>query len=114
MFELADRLVGIYKTENCTKSVTLNPHLLEETTAPPSQPNLTVIQPSPAKTISRSVLASVQLCLRSDISTQDQLAVQSAAARREQPQHGDGLTGIRPVHKYQSSTVRSSFGIFIS
>ena len=24
MFELADRLVGIYKTENCTKSVTLN------------------------------------------------------------------------------------------
>lgn len=25
MFELADRLVGIYKTENCTKSVTINP-----------------------------------------------------------------------------------------
>ena len=59
MFELADRLVGIYKTENCTKSVTLNPHLMEETVAPPSQPNLTVIQPSPAKTVSRSVLASV-------------------------------------------------------
>ena len=58
MFELADRLVGIYKTENCTKSVTLNPHLLEETVAPPSQPNLTVIQPSPAKTVSRLVLAS--------------------------------------------------------
>ena len=87
---MTDRLVGIYKTDNCTKSVILNPHLLEETTAPPSQPNLTVIQPSPAKTISRSVLASVHL--RSDISTQDQLPVQSAAARREQPQHGDGLT----------------------
>jgi len=29
MFELADRLVGIYKTFNCTKSVTINPHLLE-------------------------------------------------------------------------------------
>lgn len=26
MFELADRLVGIYKTDNCTKSVTINPH----------------------------------------------------------------------------------------
>merc|ERR1712176_1363274 len=30
MFELADRLVGIYKTDNCTKSVTINPHLMEE------------------------------------------------------------------------------------
>lgn len=28
MFELADRLVGIYKTYNCTKSVTINPGLL--------------------------------------------------------------------------------------
>ena len=26
MFELADRLVGIYKTHNATKSVTVNPH----------------------------------------------------------------------------------------
>jgi len=26
MFELADRLVGIYKTNNCTKSVTVNPN----------------------------------------------------------------------------------------
>ncbi|KAF3793773.1 Structural maintenance of chromosomes protein 4 [Nymphaea thermarum] len=25
MFELADRLIGIYKTENCTKSITINP-----------------------------------------------------------------------------------------
>lgn len=28
MFELADRLVGIYKTDNCTKSVTVNPKKL--------------------------------------------------------------------------------------
>ncbi|XP_064614893.1 structural maintenance of chromosomes protein 4-like [Liolophura sinensis] len=28
MFELADRLVGIYKTYNCTKSVTINPEKL--------------------------------------------------------------------------------------
>lgn len=27
MFELADRLVGIYKTYDCTKSVTINPKL---------------------------------------------------------------------------------------
>ena len=26
MFELADHLVGIYKTANCTKSVTINPN----------------------------------------------------------------------------------------
>ncbi|CBI22206.3 hypothetical protein VitviT2T_022629 [Vitis vinifera] len=25
MFELVDRLVGIYKTDNCTKSITINP-----------------------------------------------------------------------------------------
>ena len=44
MFELADRLVGIYKTDNCTKSVTINPHLIEET-APQSQaqPNITQV-----------------------------------------------------------------------
>jgi len=28
MFELADRLVGIYKTENCTKSVTIDPRAI--------------------------------------------------------------------------------------
>ena len=28
MFELADRLVGIYKTDNCTKSVVVNPYLV--------------------------------------------------------------------------------------
>jgi len=26
MFELADRLVGIYKTDSCTKSITIDPH----------------------------------------------------------------------------------------
>ncbi|XP_019848995.1 PREDICTED: structural maintenance of chromosomes protein 4-like [Amphimedon queenslandica] len=30
MFELADRLVGIYKTNNCTKTVTINPHKILE------------------------------------------------------------------------------------
>jgi len=29
MFELADRLVGIYKTNDATKSVTINPKLFE-------------------------------------------------------------------------------------
>ncbi|XP_029636692.1 structural maintenance of chromosomes protein 4 [Octopus sinensis] len=31
MFELADRLVGIYKTDNCTKSLTINPQKLSKT-----------------------------------------------------------------------------------
>ncbi|KAJ1263499.1 hypothetical protein BS78_09G189500 [Paspalum vaginatum] len=30
MFELADRLVGIYKTDNCTKSITINPESFAE------------------------------------------------------------------------------------
>ena len=29
MFELADRLVGIYKTNDATKSVTINPKMFE-------------------------------------------------------------------------------------
>ena len=50
MFELADRLVGIYKTDNCTKSVTINPHLIEETVPQrQSQPNLTQLMATPAK-----------------------------------------------------------------
>ena len=53
MFELADRLVGIYKTDNCTKSVTIDPHLMEDALPPPSMQNLAVMQPSPAKTVSR-------------------------------------------------------------
>eukprot|EP01094_Clydonella_sp_ATCC50884_P020685 TRINITY_DN4347_c0_g2_i1.p1 TRINITY_DN4347_c0_g2~~TRINITY_DN4347_c0_g2_i1.p1 ORF type:complete len:1334 (+),score=421.86 TRINITY_DN4347_c0_g2_i1:39-4004(+) len=34
MFDLADRLVGIYKTQNCTKSVTVNPREHSMSTAP--------------------------------------------------------------------------------
>jgi len=37
MFELADRLVGIYKTYNCTKSVTINPETIGQLPPPPSQ-----------------------------------------------------------------------------
>merc|ERR1712130_872664 len=36
MFELADRLVGIYKTHDCTKSVTINPGLVEALLPPPA------------------------------------------------------------------------------
>ena len=32
MFELADRLVGIYKTHDATKSVTINPRMFTEAT----------------------------------------------------------------------------------
>ena len=40
MFELADRLVGIYKTYNCTKTVTINQGLVGEAqeTRPPVGP----------------------------------------------------------------------------
>ena len=33
MFELADRLVGIFKTDDCTKSVTINPPLFAARTS---------------------------------------------------------------------------------
>ena len=50
MFELADRLVGIYKTHNATKSVTINPALIGQpaATAPASTVNLAAPAPAPA------------------------------------------------------------------
>ena len=38
MFELADRLVGIYKTHDATKSVTINPKMFEAAVAGESAP----------------------------------------------------------------------------
>jgi len=38
MFELADRLVGIYKTNDCTKSVTINPAFFAPNSAPTKSP----------------------------------------------------------------------------
>jgi structural maintenance of chromosome 4 len=49
MFELADRLVGIYKTYNCTKSVTINPGLIASNTSSSSeQPQKQTQQAAPA------------------------------------------------------------------
>ena len=45
MFELADRLVGIYKTYNCTKSVTVNPGLI----AAPPRPCASQADPAKAR-----------------------------------------------------------------
>jgi len=42
MFELADRLVGIYKTHDATKSVTINPGLVE---ALPPAPRMVAVSP---------------------------------------------------------------------
>lgn len=36
MFELADRLVGIYKTSHCTKSIAINPNMIATLTATPT------------------------------------------------------------------------------
>ncbi|XP_074657787.1 structural maintenance of chromosomes protein 4-like isoform X2 [Tubulanus polymorphus] len=48
MFELADRLVGIYKTENCTKSCTINPAKISmQQITPQQQPAVTVQQTTP-------------------------------------------------------------------
>ena len=52
MFELTNRLVGIYKANNWTESVTLNPHLINESEAAHRQPNLTGIPPSSTTNVS--------------------------------------------------------------
>ncbi|KAJ9591402.1 hypothetical protein L9F63_002008, partial [Diploptera punctata] len=50
MFELADRLVGIYKTYNCTHSVTLNPKLYG-TTGAPAMSSQSATQPKSARSL---------------------------------------------------------------
>lgn len=45
MFELADRLVGIYKTDNATKSVAIDPHAFV-VAPPPVAPTGKVLQPA--------------------------------------------------------------------
>ncbi|KAF1796846.1 RecF/RecN/SMC N terminal domain-containing protein [Mucor lusitanicus] len=39
MFELADRLVGIYKTSHCTKSIAINPNMIATLTSIPTIAN---------------------------------------------------------------------------
>lgn len=41
MFELADYLIGIYKTDNCTKSITINPHSFLVPTSVEKEPHQT-------------------------------------------------------------------------
>ena len=43
MFELANRLVGIYKTNDTTKSVTINPHCFELMNTTTSTTNQSVV-----------------------------------------------------------------------
>lgn len=51
MFELADRLVGIYKTYNCTKSITINPaeYVIKKSEPEPASQN--PVNPSQKKTL---------------------------------------------------------------
>jgi hypothetical protein len=49
MFELADRLVGIYKTNDATKSVTINPRLFDQSVA--GQLPKVSTHPTTAKTV---------------------------------------------------------------
>ncbi|KAI9320697.1 P-loop containing nucleoside triphosphate hydrolase protein [Dichotomocladium elegans] len=47
MFELADRLVGIYKTNDCTKSIAINPSMIATLTASNINPFLPPATPTP-------------------------------------------------------------------
>ena len=53
MFELADRLVGIYKTHDATKSITINPRTFDQAVsgAPPAHNALAAVSPPPSATL---------------------------------------------------------------
>lgn len=46
MFEMADRLVGIYKTFNCTQTITVNPKLFHYTTGLPLENSENAVETS--------------------------------------------------------------------
>jgi structural maintenance of chromosome 4 len=52
MFELADRLVGIYKTSHCTKSIAINPNMIATLTATPTHTSAASSKRSSAPNIS--------------------------------------------------------------
>ena len=56
MFELADRLVGIYKTNDATKSVTINPRLFEQAVSGQLPPAPGSKNAAPAAAATRTVL----------------------------------------------------------
>jgi len=56
MFELADRLVGIYKTHDCTKSIAINPALVESL---PPRPNMTAPSPAWAPSPAKALLTTI-------------------------------------------------------
>jgi structural maintenance of chromosome 4 len=60
MFELADRLVGIYKTNDCTKSVTVNPSsfAIEDAPAAPPAPTPTS---APTRTSAKAAAAAARV-----------------------------------------------------
>ena len=65
MFELADRLVGIYKTCDVTKSITINPKRIaaecassEESTNEDTNPNSSSTKSAPVVTTSSLPLSS--------------------------------------------------------
>ncbi len=64
MFELADRLVGIYKTHDATKSVTINPKLFDTTTTSVVLPIMTssssTVKPTTTTTSNSSVVKPLQ------------------------------------------------------
>lgn len=62
MFELADRLVGIYKTNNCTKSVTINPRAFGVDVDPNGQTRTpaALSEKTNSNTVSSSMKQSIQ------------------------------------------------------
>jgi structural maintenance of chromosome 4 len=58
MFELADRLVGIYKTENSSKSITINPHLFSAPEPSPQAVPMVAVAKAATATSSSSKAAA--------------------------------------------------------
>ncbi|CEP10094.1 hypothetical protein [Parasitella parasitica] len=67
MFELADRLVGIYKTSHCTKSIAINPNMIATLTAMPTNTS-----PSTGKKLSPATNSSQNAVETESAATTDQ------------------------------------------
>ena len=77
MFELADRLVGIYKTDNCTKSLAIDPHAFAVNAE--ASPTNSSLAPLSMRERSSNVSSPASM-ERDEVSTTKALSVSSEAA----------------------------------
>ncbi|KAL9550547.1 hypothetical protein MBANPS3_004670 [Mucor bainieri] len=99
MFELADRLVGIYKTSHCTKSIAINPNMIASLTSIP-----TIANPSPSKRVSAPQTPLPTAAAATTTSSQQHMSQGTAATTTTTQEKNDHSVDQTPSSSSQVSS----------